>query len=282
MERKLKPFPMRSVDSTPDTSQQSIDQSDLPHYPLRRQSGRGWLKWLIAAAILLLVVAGGGLLFHALHKTTPKHTSSTSHAVQPSQDHTNQNTTTQYVSNGQDLNLSFSYPSDWSVTPATNDNPTDQTITVTSPLVSIENASNTTITGKVVVMIRPGSATLSELASGNATAGQSSVQIGYTQPLASQQQYPYLSFINLSGGADASGGFQEVIITGQQQFSQGQSIPEDDLSGLDPIISASFYSCSTSECTGSGEAPLSIAMDTWQNTSPFTQVLALMQSLQLH
>ena len=271
MERQLKPFPMPPTDDV-----------QLPHYPVTKRSRPVWLKWLVPAVFLLLILLAGGIYLHLHKNVTPKHSSATNQTVQPSQNKSSQNSTTQYVSNGQDLNLSFSYLSDWSVTPPSNDNASDQTIMVTSPLMSIEDASSKTVTGKAVVSIRPGTAQLSELAPGNATAGQTSAQIGYSQPLPSQQQYPYLSFINLSGGTDSSGGFQEVIITGQQQFSQGQSITVDDLSSIDPIIGASFYSCSTQACISSGEVPLSITLNTWQNAAPFTQVLALIQSLQLH
>ena len=255
---------------------------ELPHYPTRKKPSQTWLKWLIPAIVLLIIGGGGAYLWHHLHKTTPKHSSAATSTVKPAQNNSNQSAIAKYVSNGQDLNLSFSYPSDWNVTPPTNDNASDQTITVTSPLLSVENASAKSVTGKAVVLIRPGSAQITELASGNATAGQTSVQIGYTQPLPSQQQYPYLSFINLPGGTDSGGGFQEVIITGQLLFSQGHSVVAADLSALDPIISASFYSCSTQACSGSGETPLSITMTSWQNTAPFTQVLVLIQSLQLH
>ena len=270
--------------SQPETeSTQTLTENPvLPHYPTHKRSKQAWLKWFIPVAVLLLIIVAGGVYLHLHHGGASKHNSSTNHAVRPSTNSSAQNATSQYVSNGQDLNLSFSYPANWSVTPPTNDNTSDQPIAVTSPLMTIDNASGKSVTGKAIVTIRPGTAQISELASGNATAGQVSVQIGYTQPLASQQQYQYLSFINLSGGTDTSGAFQEVFITGQQQFSQGQNITAADLSSLDPIISASFYSCSTQECISSGETPLSITMNTWQNSAPFTQVLALIQTLQLH
>ncbi len=248
----------------------------------KRQSQNQLLKWIIPAVIVIVVV-GLGLYILKHNKATPmNHNSTGNHAVQPTQNSSSQTNLVSYTSNGQDLNLTFSYPSNWTVSPPTNDNTSDQTITVTSPLTSIVDASSKTVTGKAVVSIRPGSAQISELSSGKAITPQSSIQIGYAQPLASQQQYPYLSFINLAGGTDANNGFQEVMVTGQQQFSQSENITTDELSGLDPIISAGFYSCSTQACIGNGEIPLSITMDTWQNSSPFTQVLAIIQSLQLH
>ena len=282
MERRLKPFPMPPSETHSGTPEPDTANSQLPHYPIAKRPRPNWFKWLIPALVLLIVVAGGVYGWHTIHKAGPKHPTAVTNTVKPAQNAPNQIALTKYVSNGQDLNLAFSYPSDWSVSPPSNDNTSDQTITVTSPIETIESASSKSVTGKAIVLIRPGTAQISELASGNAAAGQTSVQIGYTQPLTSQQQYPYLSFINLPGGTNASGNFQEVIVTGEQIFSQGQSIVAADLSSLDPIISASFYSCSTRACSGSGQTPLSITMTNWQNAAPFTQVLALIQSLQLH
>jgi hypothetical protein len=275
MERPLKPFPMPPSAEADDTED---------HPPSHNQSAKrlqqSWLKLLVIGVIVVIVIGGALYALHVHTGSKLKHVA-ISQTIKPS---TNQSSSalSQYVSNGQDLNLAFSYPSNWSVTPPSNDNASDQTITVTSPLMTIENAAGSSLTGKVVVSIRPGSDQITELASGNSTAGQASVQIGYTQPVSGQQQYPFLSFINLPGGADSSGNFQEVIITAEQQFSQGDPITSDELSSLDPIVSASFYGCSTQACVGTGQTPLSITINTWQNDDPFSQILALFESLQLH
>src|SRR6202050_356082 len=152
MERKLKPYPMPVSQTEAESSEPSEAGYQLPHYPVHKRPNRSMMKWIIPVVVLVLVIIVGGLIFHLQQKVSPKHNTDAKHTVVPAQNLSGQNTNSQYVSNGQDLNLSFSYPSDWSVNPATNDNPTDQTITVTSPLTSITNASNTTITGKVVVM----------------------------------------------------------------------------------------------------------------------------------
>jgi hypothetical protein len=282
MERQLKPFPMPPSQTPPETPQKPDYNPLSPKFPVSVKSVKSnrWMQVVTLLIIVLAVIVSGVYLLHKHQPKTP--TSTSSHQIIKPDNVTNQTNTVQYVSNGQDLNLDFSYPTSWTVSPPTNDNANDQTITVTSPLLSIQNTGGSTVTGKVVLNIRPGSAQLSELASGNATAAQNSIQIGYTQPLASQQQYPYLSFINLNSGSNPSGGFQEVFITGMLQLTQGENITAADLSSLDPYISASFYSCSTQACSGAGETPLSISLDTWQNTSPFTQTLAIIQSIQLH
>lgn len=239
--------------------------------------------WLLAAIFVLLLIGCGLFWWSKHHQTSPKHNVASKSQVHPTVKSNSSSQTIKYTSNGQDLNLSFSYPSDWSVTPPSNDNASDQTITVSSPLVSVTNSSGATITGKAVVSIRPGSAQINELTSGKAIASQNSIQIGYTQPTTSQQQYPYLTFIDLSGGSDPSGAFDEVLITGQDEFSQSESVTAETLGGaLDPIISASFYTCTTEACSGSSQTPLNITYDTWQNSSLFEQVLAILDSLQLN
>jgi len=143
-------------------------------------------KWpiIVLVVVVVLLLAGGGYFFfkqHKANKTTKQHKTTMSQVVVPSSTSTS-SSTTHYVSNGNDLNLDFDYPSTWSVTPASNDNPNDTTITLSSPLVKITNDSNTSVTGKVVVTIRPGTAQLSELSSGESTTGQASVQIAYAKP----------------------------------------------------------------------------------------------------
>ena len=75
---------------------------------------------------------------------------------------------------------------------------------------------------------------------------------------------------------------REVIITGNTQFNQNEQVDQGTLTGLDPIISAAFYSCTTNACTGSGETQLSITSTTWGNNSLFKQVLNLFASLKLN
>lgn len=187
-----------------------------------------------------------------------------------------------YVSNGKDLNLSFNYPATWTVAPASNDNSTDQTITLNSPSSTVQAADGTNATGKVTVTIRPGSATISELNANSPVAAQTSAQFSYSQPTAAQHQYPYLTYIHFSNGLATAGAFEEVIITGVQTFTKGAPLSAGSLGDLDPIIGASFYRCSTTTCSGTGAGILSISNTTWQNATLFQQVQALFTSLKLN
>lgn len=271
MTRPLEPFPM--------------DRQPIAAPTTARKPRRTWLLVTGIAAAVVLVAAVGVFAFLKIKtpKTTPASTTaSNQQSNQPAPTAASNSSTKQYISNGNDLNLKFTYPSDWTVTPASNNNASDQTITLTSPLTSVTDSTGATVTAKAVLTIRPGSAQAGELASGSATVAQDSTQIGYTSPTASQHQYPYITFIHLAGGQNTNNVFDEVIITGITKFMKGQGITADSLGGLDPIIGVRFYQCSTNACNGSGATALNLTNDMWQNGTLTQQVLSVFTSLQLN
>jgi hypothetical protein len=210
--------------------------------------------------------------------TTTTGTTSSQNRVQP--DTVTDTSSKTYTSNGKDLNLSFTYPAGWTVQPASNSNPDDKQITVTSPLATIASADNKSVTGRVVLSIRPGGSTITELAGDKATAAQASTQIAYDKPTSAQHQYPYISFAHLAGGTNPTNAFEEVIVTGITNFAKNQAVYQTSLAQLDPIISARFYTCGDQSCTAT--TPLSITNGTWQNNDTTQQALAIFESLQIN
>lgn len=247
----------------------------------------------VVVAAALLVTAGYALAHHkAKPSTTASSTTSgnstagnnaaASSSTQTSTQSTSANASlATYTTTGKDLNLSFAYPSNWSVSPSSGGS-SDQTITVTSPQFSLTDANGSAATGKAVVTIRPVAAGISEFTSKAATAGQNSVQMHYTSPAAGQHQYPYLTFIHFASGQNTNAAFEEVMITGTHQFNGGSAVTSDALAGLDPVISVAFEKCTTAGCTGSGQSALSITNATWQNNTTLLAVQQLFASLQLH
>lgn len=245
----------------------------------------GRKKYLLLGVIVIIAVligAGAYLLFTRNSKPKPvaKTPVVVSTVVKPS-DQPVSTTTSNYVSKGSDLNLSFDYPSNWTVNPPSGANPTDQTITVNSPLTTIVGADGKSVVGKVTISLRPANAQLTELSSGVSTVAQDSVQIAYTKPTPAQYQYPYLIFIHLLGGSNPTSAFEEVLVSGHTKFAKNASITDSNIA-VDPIITANFYSCKTNACTGSDAINLSITNDTWLNTTIFQQTLAVFKSLQLN
>lgn len=283
MSKPLEPFPL-----LPENDEQP--EPPVPAYqPVEQQQSSSKKAKLITMVITVavLLAAGSGAAYWFFIRSRPTASQSTQTAnnattQQPAADNSTNTGTTQYVANGNDLNLSFVYPSNWTVSPASGSDTNDQPISVTSPLVSLSDASNQAITGQIIVRIRPAAAQLDELASGKATVAEDSVQIAYTKPTAAQHQYPYLTYVHLAGGNDSNNLFEEVIITGVTKFIRGQALSPESLGGIDPVISATFYQCHTQACTGSGATPLSVNDSIWQNTQAFNQVQALFASLQLH
>ena len=280
MDLQNTPFP------EPEDSQDAYSEPVATALPAEKKNKLS-VGIIVVVIIALLAVGGAGAYWYMNHRQKtasnplPAAIKTTTTQTQTPPPSTASSATTQYVSNGQDLNLNFSYPSDWTVQPASGKNPNDQAITVISPQTAATNSAGKTVTGRVDVSIRPGSAQLDELASGSAVVTQDSIQIGYTKPTASQHQYPYITFVRLNGGNDAANGFDEVIITGISKFTKGQNMSAESLGQLDPVISARFYTCAGT-CEGSNATPLTVTSASWQNDTPFTQVLALFQSLQLH
>jgi hypothetical protein len=278
--------PAAPIEVTPMSQEQVTDENepDRLEYiksvmPPKKMKPK-WQRIILSVIIVIGVIIAGYFGYSQIvqgHKETTKTAVKRTHLLTPG---TITNAMSQYISNGSDLNLSFKYPSNWSVTPKSNDNASDQTITLTSPIQTIVDSVGQTVSGKIVVMIRPATAPMSELSGGQATVAQASTQFAYTKPTSSQFQYPYLTYLNLLGGSNASAAFQEVVITGNTSYSQGESITSSTLS-VDPIITASFTSCATSACGGT-VVPLSVTNQTWQSGSVFLQTMSLFASLSLN
>jgi len=255
-------------------------------------------KGLILAAIVVAVLLAAGAAYMLLKPkqaaapaTSPTTTSSGTKSAVPTDESSSDTATTKYTSPASALNLSFEYPNNWTVDPpsgtAGSSNDTSatavgSTITVTSPRVSLTGADNATVTGRVIVKIRASSVGLAELNSKSAVAAQDSVQIGYTKPTAAQHQYPYLTFIHFNDGSKVDGAFEEVIVTGVNTFKKGSTLSTGTLGAVDPLITAQFVQCNTSDCTGTNAVPLAITNATWTNADVNKQALAIIESLQLN
>jgi hypothetical protein len=256
-------------------------QSDLTNNrPSRRRT-----LWLLLGALGAVIVLGAGAYFLVLHRqpaARPAAAASGATSNQPTADASGDSTPTTYVSKGNDLNLSFTYPANWQAAPASGGNSDDQTITLTSPRTGMADAQDESVIARAVLTIRPKGTDITELDAGTATVAVTSYQIAYSSPTKVQHGYPFLTFVHLAGGSNPQKLFEEVMVTGAAKFSANQTLSSYSLLNLDPIISATFYQCSTQACTGSGAEPLSITSDIWQSSDLGQQVLGIFQSLQIH
>jgi hypothetical protein len=291
MSEKDNPLEQKPANTAPKDIYQAASRAvgkeeEWPEYAERKHLNKRSIL-IIVIVLAVIVITGGAYALLKGHKSKPAATKTATTSSQPNQpapaaSNGASANTTSYTASGSDLNLSFNYPNNWTVTPTSGTDTSNQTITASSPSTTIENADNQSVTGKVVVTIRPGTATISELNSGTPTAAQASSQIAYTAPTTNQHQYPYLTFIHFTSGSSAAGAFEEVMVTGINTFTKGQAVTAGDLSSLDPIIAATFYTCGNTACSGNGSGYLSITGSTWTNDSLFVATQNLFSSLKLN
>lgn len=230
----------------------------------------------IVIGVLVIVLVG----FFMLKGNAPKKASNPSHKTYSATNVPISSTTKHYVSKEQILNIAFDYPSNWTVSPASTTYNGSSNITVKSPVMPIVDANGKTLPGQIVINFRPGGAQINELVQYSAAAAANSVQIAYSNPSPNQLVYPYITFVNLSSNPNPNGLFQEVIITGPDTFNMGAPVTSASLSGLDTIISATFYDCSLNDCSTDNNT-LSINSNIWQNSALFNQVLKVFESISL-
>ena len=270
-------------DALPDTTPPGNGEPIHDDWPEKPAKSRRWP--LLLGLLLVALIAGLAIYWLVLRPkpvrqpVTAKDNSSSS---QPSVDTSSNTSPTAYISKGSDLNLNFTYPASWQVTPASGGNQSDQPITLTSPRTSMADATDQSVVARAVITIRPKGSDLTELDPGTATLALTSIQIAYTSPTKVQHGYPYITFIHLAGGDNPKKLFEEVMITGANKFAAGQLLSPYSLVGLDPVVSVTFYQCVTQVCSGGGAKPLGISQDIWQTSDLGQQALGVFEALQIH
>lgn len=270
-----------------DNSFPDIDDLENTPAPKKRKSKKIDVpskKYIVVAVVVVLVIVGAvGYMALTKKAVKPPVAATTATAVKVAPTAVKASPTTQqYVSTETNLNLSFSYPSDWSVSPSSTTSSSNQPIILTSPLTSMTSYSGSNVTGKVVISISNDMTQLAAVTAGTAIAAQNSAQMAFSTPTTSQYQYPYLTYASLPGSPAASGAFQAVIITGPTQFTTSQPVSTDSLSGVSPIIAASFYQCNSATCTSSDAVPMGITNATWNTGAIFLDTLNVFKSMKLN
>lgn len=263
--------------STPD---RPITNVVPPKKPRNRR--KGVLIGMVALIIVLLIALTAVLLSHRRATAPASKSSSQSAARQkpPTPTTSLASGTSLYTSPADSFNLSFAYPSNWSVQPASGQS--GNTITVSSPLVSLTDANGNSVPGKVTLTIRAGGSTMPEIGA-NAVIAQDSVQYAYAAPTAAQHQYFYVSFLHLPAGSSSGKGvFEEVVITGVNSLAKGSTATSDTFGGVDPLVSASFSQCATQTCSGTGASSLSVNAAAWQSDPTLQQLQKLFESFKFN
>lgn len=253
--------------------------------PKRR---RNWRKIVLITLVVLVVAALIALAILLLeHKkaaapaTTNQTNQTNAHQSLPTPTTPTTSGITTYTSPADNFNLSFQYPSSWTVTPPSGQS--GQTITVTSPLVSITDATGASVPGKITLTVQAGGSSVGQIGSGQATVAQDSVQYAYDAPTAAQHHYFYISFLHLQAASSSTkGAFEVVVITGINTLTKGSTVTADTFGSVDPLVTAGFSKCSTEACIGTGAAPLSVNAAAWQTDPNLKQLQTLFESFKFN
>lgn len=226
--------------------------STTPRAEYKRK--RRWPTVLVV--VVLLAAASCGAYILGKNAASNKHSTPQKQAVATQPVVTNQ--TKNYTSTN--YSLSFNYPANWTV----NDNTTK--LTVTSPAMELESAVGAKVKAHVVVTIQNQQTTIPGFPSGGAVAALASNNVAYKQPSSIQRAQTYLSYLSYT----ESNGLDDVYVTGNNGYQQGQQIPMSDIVEGDPLISVGFEDCQSSTCsTGTSDA-VTLQASTW-NASPANQ-----------
>jgi cytoskeletal protein RodZ len=172
------------------------------------------------------------------------------------------------------FNLSLSYPGDWTA-------PDEQAskLTITSPVVTLTNASNQTASGRMVLTIRPRQDKPAEFAAGKVVAVLASDKINYTAPAAAQRKSTYISYLQYAG-TKVKGGMDGLYITGSYGYKYAQVVQLSEISKVDPLVEISFVSCSDVACATATQKPLTVSSTAWKaDTTNRPAVETLLKSI---
>lgn len=225
--------------------------------------------WVI---VLLMVLAaiGGGAYYFMHHKTTSSLAKTSGQRTAQNQVTITQSTKN-YISTN--FNLSFNYPQDWSVSDTGNGK-----LTATSPDMQLTKPGGQPHLGQVVMTIQnESSANFDMFKQGNAVAVLASQHIAYSNPTPTQRANTYISFLQYET-TTAQAALDGVYVTGDFGYQKGQSIPEVDITKVDPVITITFNQCSGSACTGT-LTPMTIDSSMWNDANFSGPITKMIESL---
>jgi hypothetical protein len=250
-------------------SESAVDLDQFMPQLKQKHTARKVVVWIV---IVLLVLAAGAGAYYALGRKSPS--KANTNAKQQSSQSKSQSAITTSTTNysSSNFNLSFNYPQGWNVS-----DPGNGKLTVSSPTMQLTAASGQSQSGQVVMTIQnESSANFGMFSQGNAVAVLGSQHVNYSNPTQTQRASTYVSFLQYAT-TTAHGGLDGVYVTGDSGYQAGQSIPEVDITKVDPVITVTFNQCSTTTC-GSPKA-LTIDSNMWSDSSFSGPIMKMIESL---
>lgn len=245
---------------------QSINQTKSKKRKRGFKSGRAALAVFLILIIVGAIGAAAYFWFHNARPNAPVKQPVKAAVQTPAQTKTDQQPATNptgastaepktYTSTTFKLNLT--YPSDWT--------PDEQTgkLTITSPVVTLADASGQTTNGRMILSIRPRQDKPAEFAAGKVVAVLASDKVNYTAPAAGQRGSTYLSYLQY-GGTSTKGGMDGLYITGNYGYKYAQTVQLSEISKIDPLVEVTFVSCADVTCAVATQKPLTVSSTAWK------------------
>jgi hypothetical protein len=233
---------------------------------------RRWPRVIVA--LVLLVAATYGAYWIGDHQAStpassqPKTVQKTQHQSAPKQPVAPPVKTYESAN----FHMVLDYPATWKVTD------TVSKLTFASPSLQLTQADGTKTSGHVLVTVQPKQTAIARYPADGAVAVLESQKLTYTHPTPIQRAQTYLSLLSYQ----QSDGLDALYITGDSGYVQHQLVPLSDVLAGDPLIGASFASCSTPDCASGTVTPLTLLASSWPTASFSSQVVNLLQSIQLN
>jgi hypothetical protein len=166
--------------------------------------------------------------------------------------------------------LGLDYPQTWTLSD------TAAKLTVVSPTVPLTTAKGS-VNGHVVVTLQNKQATIAGYPQSGAVASLESKKLTYKQPTSIQRAQTYLSYLGYTGQS----GLDALYVTGDNGYQAGQTVPMSDVVPGDPLISVTFESCTSDDCSTGTPTMLTLQASSWQSNAANAQVETLLKSIQL-
>jgi cytoskeletal protein RodZ len=242
---------------------------------------RSKARWLVAPLVLILIGAAAYGAYWFGNKQADKNTHKSAQSARQTSGQKTQQQTTQKQDaavptkhyDSATYTLGFDYPQTWTV------NDSAAKLIVASPAVSLKTAAGSTVNGHVVLTIQNKQTTVAGYPSGGADAVLESQKLTYKQPTPVQRAQTYLTY--LSYGTNA-GGLDALYVTGDNGYQKDQTVPLSDVVKGNPLISVTFQSCTSADCSSGTPTMLVLPASTWSTIPESKQVTSLLESIQLN
>ncbi|HSX43591.1 MAG TPA: hypothetical protein VLF59_05930 [Candidatus Saccharimonadales bacterium] len=167
--------------------------------------------------------------------------------------------------------LGFDYPETWKVTD------TASKLIVASPAVSLATVNGATVNGHVVVTVQNQQSTIAGYPASGAVEVLESQKLSYVQPTPVQRAATYVSYLSYA----KANGLDTIFVTGDNGYVANQSVPMGDVVKGNPLISVTFESCTSDDCSTGTPTMLTLLASKWQGGTLDKQVTALFKSITL-